>query len=119
MMFDLSVVYKEYKNIRRTILDGYLLPYYLNVLEVPVEYDYTSLGWKRIINQINDDEMNSLLEASKNRRRESLMIMKGLSDDYDNLEEYYTREVSDFIEEYPQFNGILTQEIGGRERLNG
>ena len=106
-LFDLNNVYKEYKNIRSTINDGYLLPYYLKILEVPSEYDYTLLGWKRIINQLTDKHKEGLLQSSKNRRRTTRLIMKGLSKEYNNLEEYYTSEVYDFIEEYPQFNEIL------------
>ena len=108
ILWDYDFLYDEYKSIRSSLQgDGYLLPYYLTVVEIPIEYDYSFNEWNNILDNTSSKHKENLISMSKNRRRIEIQILKGEHEEYDTLDEYHLYELNEFFKKYPRYKNII------------
>ena len=106
--WDYPFLYENYKSIRSTLyFDGYLLPYYIGVLDIPSEYNYTHSEWGEILKKGTDKIRENLISMSKNRRKDEILILNNKHRKYEDVNVYHLDELKQFIRKYPQYKNIV------------
>ena len=99
-------LYEEYKQIQKICMqNGELIPNLIACIHIPNEY------------KLSLEEENEIIENEESRRERYLKhseieyeIIKRKNDKYDSLMEYWTDQLKQFIEKYPQFKNIIENE---------
>lgn len=99
-------LYGEYKQIQKICMrNGELIPILIECMHIPNEY------------KLSLEEENEIIENEEGRRERYLQhseieyeIIKRRNDKYDSLMEYWTDQLKQFIEKYPQFKNIIENE---------
>lgn len=100
--------YKVYKDIIKTCLkDGVLLPFLLEVVEVPEEYDFTV---QQRENLKISDESSRLRQQALVARQERLGDVH-FNGDWDKMNDQLNtidnNELMSFISQYPEYSDII------------
>ena len=111
MMFNVTELFKEYKNIVKTcILDGYALPVLIrDYNNVPVECTYNLAEKDKMYNSLSLDVKYKLGDMLKTRKQIEMSILIGENKDFKNVRMFYEVELNDFLKEYPQFSNIVDE----------
>lgn len=99
-----------YKDIWETLtLDGVPIPYLIE-LYTPLEYrpneEEMNIVWKRISNRSKENLFNAYMER-RVFERDLLDGVKNEKKMINLIEDYFEKELFDFIESYPQYSDIL------------
>lgn len=108
MIFNNELLYKDYKKITKTcILDGHPIPVLIRDYEIPTEYKYTVKEKQKYYNQLSTETQKKLGDRIRTRRETELSILRKENKEYENVFEYYEKELYSFIDEYSQFKKII------------
>ncbi len=106
--WDYSFLYENYKSIRKDCyLDGYLLPYCLGVVEIPLEYNYTHKEWSKILKKGTKKNRENLISMSKIRRQTEIQILTNKHRTYKDINVYHYDELQEFLKKYPRYKKII------------
>lgn len=100
--------YKEYKDIiRKCYDDGVVLPFLLDVIEVPEKYQFTDKELKKL--KISDDARSSreLMRMDKQEKLADIHFTDDLDEVNDQLNMIDNEELMSFIARYPEYKKLL------------
>lgn len=110
LVFDEGKLFKQYKKMFKvTVQDGYLLPYRISSYPVPSEFMLSNRERDKLFGKMSYTANRSYHQMCSHRRKEELLIFKGLSD-YGSVGEFHDGEVKDFLSVYPVFKDIIVLE---------
>jgi hypothetical protein len=110
--WNISSLCESYKDIKKTCIDdGYLIPFNLVTVNIPLEYDYTDKEWDKLVDKLSDRNYDKIKKSMIQRRNDELKLFSRYGKDIDNfqikMDEYYENELRSFIKKYPRFKTII------------
>ena len=96
-------LYENYKSILDTCnSDARILPFVLTQFKIPNGFDYTQQEHRKKRDKMSKKKLELTKAQYIKRRAETMKMSKPKK-----LEEYYDKELRDWVKEYPQFKKIL------------
>lgn len=105
--FNENSLFVNYKDIvKNCINEAYPLPLLLKEYDIPQEYDFGYNEKKRLFDLLSNRKKELLYKRMLSRKRILVAIDEERSEIYNSLEDFYSEELNNFLENYPQYNII-------------
>ena len=99
-------VFEQYKQIQKIcIQNGEVMPILIDCIHIPKEYKLSPEEEY----EISEKEISSREIYFQQSKIED-EIIKGKNEEFESLMEYWTDQLKQFLEKYPQFKNIIDEE---------
>ena len=100
--------YTQYKNIILTCnKDKIIFPFILTQFKIPEMFDFTDKEHKQL-QEKNKKNLNATIKQYKSRREiENKIYFENGANAHEKLDEYYDKELLDWIKKYPKYKNII------------
>lgn len=107
MMIETEKLNECFKDIQKECLEnGEIVPYLLD--NVPSDCRLTQKEVNKL--KVTEENIKSIREKQKQRRKTELEISQNKNKKYKDIIDYLTDETRQFIDKYPQFKDIITEQ---------